>query len=104
MSTPSGTPSVLLPDGGRRRLVRGGIVTACVLYVGILLLLPLAGIVYTALEPGWQSLARRSRRPTCITPSSSPGVITVITVIVTTFFGVITSWVLVRQRSSASRS
>ena len=53
MSTPSGTPSVLLPDGGRRRLVRGGIVTACVLYVGILLLLPFQAAAIN----GWINVA-----------------------------------------------
>ena len=41
-----------LPGTGRRRLVRAGIVTLCFLYVGVLLLLPLIGIVWTALEAG----------------------------------------------------
>jgi sulfate/thiosulfate transport system permease protein len=98
MSTPSDTPSVLLPDGGRRRLVRGGIVTACVLYVGILLLLPLAGIIYTALEPGPAKIWETFSLPDVRHAFYLTGVITVITVIVTTFFGLITSWVLVRQK------
>jgi sulfate/thiosulfate transport system permease protein len=97
MSTPSGTPSVFLPDGGRRRLVRGAIVTACVLYVGILLLLPLAGIIYTALEPGLAKIWETFSLPDVRHAFYLTGVITVITLIVTTFFGVLTSWVLVRQ-------
>ncbi|MGH2629903.1 MAG: sulfate ABC transporter permease subunit [Actinomycetota bacterium] len=90
--------TVPLPGDGRRRLVRGGIVTACILYVGILLLLPLAGIVYTAMEPGLAKIVETFRLPDLRHAFSLTGVITVITVIVTTFFGVITAWVLVRQR------
>ena len=98
MRTPSDAPSVFPPGGGRRRLVRGGIVVACLLYVGVLLLLPLAGIVYTALEPGWSKVVETFSRPDVQHAFFLTGVITVITVAVTTFFGVITAWVLVRQR------
>ena len=98
MSTPSDAPAVSLPRSGRRRLVRSGIVTACVLYVGVLLLLPLAGIVYTALEPGWSKVVETFTRPDVQHAFFLTGVITVITVAVTTVFGVITAWVLVRQR------
>ncbi|MBA3764096.1 MAG: hypothetical protein H0X05_01140 [Actinobacteria bacterium] len=44
-TTPSDGPVVSFPGSGRRRLVRGGIVTACIVYVGVLLLVPLVGIV-----------------------------------------------------------
>jgi len=98
MRTPSDAPSVSLPGGGRRRLVRGGIVAACLLYVGVLLLLPLVGIVYTALEPGWSKVVETFSRPDVQHAFFLTGVITVITVAVTTVFGVITAWVLVRQR------
>ncbi len=98
MRTPSQRPGVALPGGGRRRLVRGGIVAACILYVGILLLLPLAGIVYTALESGLSKVAETFTRPDVRHAFYLTGVITVITVIVTTVFGVVTAWVLVRQR------
>ena len=77
--------------------MRGGIVVACLLYVGVLLL-PLAGIVYTALEPGWSKVVETFSRPDVQHAFFLTGVITVITVAVTTFFGVITAWVLVRQR------
>ncbi len=98
MRTPSQRPGVALPGGGRRRLVRGGIVAACILYVGILLLLPLAGIVYTALESGLSKVAETFTRPDVRHAFYLTGVITVITVIVTTVFGVVTAWVLIRQR------
>ena len=98
MRTPSQRPGVALPGGGRRRLVRGGIIAACILYVGILLLLPLAGIVYTALESGLSKVAETFTRPDVRHAFYLTGVITVITVIVTTVFGVVTAWVLVRQR------
>jgi sulfate transport system permease protein len=78
--------------------VRGGIIAACILYVGILLLLPLAGIVYTALESGLSKVAETFTRPDVRHAFYLTGVITVITVIVTTVFGVVTAWVLVRQR------
>ena len=72
MKTPSHAPVGSLPGDGRRRLVRGGIVTACILYVGVLLLLPLVGIVYTALESGPRDgRSRPSAGPTCGTRSSS---------------------------------
>jgi sulfate transport system permease protein len=98
MRTPSHAPVGSLPGDGRRRLVRGGIVTACILYVGVLLLLPLVGIVYTALEPGLATVLETFRRPDVRHAFVLTGVITVITLVVTTFFGIITAWVLVRQR------
>jgi sulfate/thiosulfate transport system permease protein len=98
MRTPSQRPGVALPGGGRRRLVRGGIVAACILYVGTLLLLPLTGIVYTALESGLSKVAETFARPDVRHAFYLTVVITVITVIVTTVFGVVTAWVLVRQR------
>ena len=78
--------------------MRGGIVAVCLAYVGVLLLLPLAGIVVTALEPGWSKVVETFSRPDVQHAFFLTGVITVITVAVTTFFGVITAWVLVRQR------
>lgn len=98
MKTPSHAPVGSLPGDGRRRLVRGGIVTACILYVGVLLLLPLVGIVYTALVPGLATVLETFRRPDVRHAFVLTGVITVITLVVTTFFGIITAWVLVRQR------
>ena len=82
---------------GRRRLVRAGIVGLCFLYVGVLLLLPLVGIVWTALEAGLSTIVETFQRPDVQHAFFLTAVITVITVVVTTVFGLITAWVLVRQ-------
>jgi sulfate/thiosulfate transport system permease protein len=82
----------------KRRLVRASIVGLCFLYVGVLLLLPLVGIIWTAMEPGLHTVIETFQRPDVQHAFFLTGVITVITLIVTTFFGVITAWVLVRQR------
>jgi sulfate transport system permease protein len=83
---------------GRRRLVRGAIVGVTVGYVAILLLLPLIGIVWTALEPGLGIIGETLSKPEVRHAFFLTAQITVITVIVTSVFGLIVSWVLVRQR------
>jgi sulfate/thiosulfate transport system permease protein len=93
------TPSTSVERArGRRRLVRGAIVGVTVGYVAILLLLPLIGIVWTALEPGLGVVVETLSKPEVRHAFYLTGVITVISVIVTSFFGLIVSWVLVRQR------
>ncbi|HJR99039.1 MAG TPA: sulfate ABC transporter permease subunit [Actinomycetota bacterium] len=98
MMAPSLIPDTSLPGGGRRRLVRGGIIAACILYVGVLLLLPLVGIVYTALEPGLAKISETFSLPDVRHAFYLTGVITVVTIVVTSLFGVISAWVLVRQK------
>jgi sulfate transport system permease protein len=83
---------------GRQRLVRSGIVIACIAYVTVLLLLPLIGIIYTALKPGLATLVDTLTSPEVRHAFYLTAVITVITMLVTTVFGVITAWVLVRHR------
>jgi sulfate/thiosulfate transport system permease protein len=83
---------------GRRRVSRGGVVTASVLYVGVLLLVPLVGIVYTALQPGISKITETFSLPDVRHAFYLTAIITVITVLITGVFGVITAWVLVRQR------
>ncbi|MGZ8567594.1 MAG: sulfate ABC transporter permease subunit [Actinomycetota bacterium] len=75
-----------------------GIVGACIAYVGVLLLFPLVGIIYTALKPGLGTVMNTLSLPEVRHSFYLTGVITVITVLVTTVFGVITAWVLVRHR------
>jgi sulfate transport system permease protein len=95
----SGAPSTSAERARRRRrLVRGAIITATVGYVSILLLLPLVGIVLTALEPGLAVVRETLSKPEVGHAFYLTGIITVITVIVTSIFGLIVSWVLVRQR------
>ena len=95
----SGTPSTSASRArGRRRIVRGSILAAVIGYVAILLLLPLVGIVFTALEPGLGIVTETLSKPEVQHAFVLTAQITVITVLVTSVFGLIVAWVLVRQR------
>jgi sulfate transport system permease protein len=82
----------------RRRLVRGGLLATTVTYVAALLLLPLVGVVWAALEPGLSVITDTLRQPDVRHAFSLTFVITIITVAVTSVFGLVVAWVLVRQR------
>jgi sulfate transport system permease protein len=82
----------------KRRAVRALMVGACVTYVAVLLLLPLVGIVWTALEPGLSVVTETFSMTDVRHAFVLTARITAITVVVTTLFGLIVSWVLVRQR------
>ncbi|HSL12237.1 MAG TPA: sulfate ABC transporter permease subunit [Actinomycetota bacterium] len=95
----SGSPSTSASRArGRRRLVRGLILGAVVTYVAVLLLLPLVGIVWTALEPGLGIISETLAKPEVRHAFFLTAQITVVTVLVTSVFGLIVAWVLVRQR------
>ena len=100
MSAPSVTtaPPAAGPTGGRRRLGRALLAAAAIGYVAILLLLPLIGIVTKALGPGLSAIGETLSKPEVQHAFYLTGIITVITVVVTTFFGLVVAWVLVRQR------
>ena len=66
-------------------------------YLSALLLLPLVGIVWTALSPGWSTVKETFTRADVLHAFQLTLIITVITVVVTAVFGVIVAWVLVRQ-------
>ena len=85
-------------DLRRRRLVRGGLVAVVVVYVGALLLLPLVDIAWTALRPGWHIVTETFGESDVRHAFLLTGIIAAITVVMTAVFGVIVSWVLVRQR------
>jgi sulfate transport system permease protein len=85
-------------DLQRRRLVRGGLIALVVVYVGALLLLPLVNIAWTALKPGWHVVTETFGQADVKHAFLLTAIIAVLTVIVTAVFGVIVSWVLVRQR------
>lgn len=94
---PRATPPIRPPLDRRRRLVRGALLAFALLYLSALLLLPLAGIVWTALSPGWSTVKETFSRPDVLHAFKLTAIITVITVIVTALLGVIVAWVLVRQ-------
>ena len=85
-------------DLQRRRLVRGGLISLVVVYVGALLLLPLVNIAWTALKPGWHVVTETFAQADVKHAFLLTAIIAVLTVIVTAVLGVIVSWVLVRQR------
>ena len=82
----------------RRRMVRGGLVSLCLLYLTVLLVAPLVSIVWTALKPGWHVVTDTFSQVDVRHAALLTVVITLITVVVTGVFGVIVAWVLVRQR------
>ena len=100
MSVSSTTPvePIQVAPVGRKRLGRALLAIAAVGYVAILLLLPLIGIVAKALEPGIGIVRDTLAKPEVQHAFLLTGIITVITVLVTTFFGLVVAWVLVRQR------
>jgi sulfate transport system permease protein len=96
MSSPAATSPTASPTDGRRG--RRLIIAAAALWVGLLLLLPMIAIVWTVVKAGWSSVTRTLSQPDVLHAFQLTAVITVITVLITTLFGVIVAWVLVRQR------
>ncbi len=85
-------------SGGRARMIRGALIGSCIAYVAVLLLLPLVGIVYTALQAGIAVVRDTFSDPNTQHAFLLTGMISVITVLVTTILGVTVAWVLVRQQ------
>ena len=85
-------------DLRRRRLIRAGLISIVLLYVGALLLLPLISIAWTALKPGLNVLGETFGQADVQHAFFLTGIIALITVVVTAVMGVIVAWVLVRQR------
>ena len=85
-------------DPGRRRFARRALAGAAIAYVALLLLLPLIGIGVRAFEPGLSIVGETLARPEVRHAFLLTGIITAITIVVTTFFGLVVAWVLVRQR------
>ncbi len=88
----------VLPSGTRRRLVHGGFIAIALLYVGILVIAPLVGIAWAAFSAGWSTIVSTLKQPDVLHAFYLTGVITVITVIVTSVFGVIVALVIARDR------
>lgn len=87
-----------LPSSARRRLVHGGFTAIALVYVGGLVIAPLVGIAWAAFKGGWSLIADTLRQPDVLHAYYLTGVITLITVIVTTVFGVIVALVITRDR------
>jgi sulfate transport system permease protein len=98
MSAPGELRVPVLPSGTRRRLVHGGLIAIALLYVGILVIAPLIGIAWAVVQAGWSTIVSTLRQPDVQHAFYLTGVITVITVIVTSIFGVIVALVIARDR------
>ena len=82
----------------RRRLVHGGLIAVAVIYVGALVLAPLLGIAWATIHAGWDAWKATFQDPTARHAYYLTGLITVITVAVTSVFGVVVALVLTRDR------
>jgi sulfate transport system permease protein len=82
----------------KARRGRRAIIAVSLLWVSLLLLLPLAAIVWTVARAGLSSVAHTLTQPDVLHAFQLTLIITVITVLITGVFGVIVAWVLVRQR------
>jgi sulfate transport system permease protein len=90
------SPAAASPTDGRRG--RRLIIAAATVWVGLLLLLPMIAIVWTVVKTGWSTVTHTLSQPDVLHAFQLTAIITVITVVITTLFGVIVAWVLVRQR------
>lgn len=82
----------------RRRLTHGGFIAIAVLYAGILVIAPLLGIAWAALKAGLSTIIETLRQPDVLHAFYLTGVITIITVLVTSVFGVIVALVIARDQ------
>jgi sulfate transport system permease protein len=87
-----------LAGSARRRLVHGGFTAIALVYVGALVIAPLVGIAFAAFKGGWSVIVDTLRQPDVLHAYYLTGVITLITVIVTTVLGVIVALVITRDR------
>ena len=83
---------------GKRRAVRAGLLVAALVYVGVLLLAPVAGIVWTVVKGGLTQVTDTFALPDVQHAFWLTFVITIQAVAVTTFFGVIVAWILSRDK------
>jgi sulfate transport system permease protein len=82
----------------KARRGRRAMIVLAVAWVSLLLLLPLAAIFWTVARAGFSSVAHTLTQPDVLHAFQLTAIITVLAVLITTVFGVIVAWVLVRQR------
>jgi sulfate/thiosulfate transport system permease protein len=90
-------------DARRGRLVRGLMLTVSLLYVLVLLVAPLGGIVFYGLKSGLDTIGTTYGLPDVQHAFLLTFVIMLVTVVVTTVFGVIVALVLARDRFAGKR-
>jgi sulfate/thiosulfate transport system permease protein len=82
----------------RRHVVRGALLGLILAYLAVLLVAPLAGIIWTVVKSGSGTVTETFGAADVRHAFVLTIVIAAVTVVVVTFFGVITAWVLARQR------
>jgi sulfate/thiosulfate transport system permease protein len=82
----------------RRKLVHGGFTALAFVYVAILVLAPLVGIFWQAFKPGWATIRATLTSPDVLHAYKLTAIITIITLVVTTVFGIIVALVVARDR------
>jgi sulfate transport system permease protein len=87
----------------RSRLLRGLMIAAALTYVLVLLLAPLGGIVYYALKGGVGSIGDTFSQPDVRHALYLSAIIMLVTVVVTTVFGVLVALVLARDHFFGKR-
>jgi sulfate/thiosulfate transport system permease protein len=87
-----------LSPGARKRFVHGGLTATALVYVGLLVLAPLAAIVVAAIRPGWHVWRQTLTQPDVTHAYVLTGIITIVTVLVTSVLGVVVALVLSRDR------
>jgi sulfate transport system permease protein len=92
-----------LSDARREKLVRGLLLAAALVYVLILLIGPLAGIIYYAFKSGLAVVGQTFTQPDVLHAFYLTFVIMLVTVVVNTVFGVIVALVLARDHFPGKR-
>lgn len=82
----------------RKRLVRGSLVGLCLFYLGVLVLMPLGAITWTAAKSGLGTITETLSAPDVRHALFLTAVIAIQTLLVVATLGAVTAWVLVRHR------
>jgi sulfate transport system permease protein len=80
------------------------LVVAAVFYVSVLLLAPIAGILLAVVKAGWSVVQETFARTDVRHAYYLTFIIAIVTVVVTTLFGVLTAWVLARHKFFGRRA
>jgi sulfate/thiosulfate transport system permease protein len=87
----------------KRHLIRGGLLAVALAYIAILVLAPLAGILWSVIRVGLSAITDTFPRADVRHAFLLTAIITLITVVVTTILGTLTALVLGRDRWVGSR-
>jgi sulfate transport system permease protein len=98
VSAPRDVREAKLSSVTRRRLVHGGLIAIALLYVGILVLAPLAGIAWAAVRPGWAVWRETLTSSDALHAYKLTLIITIVSIVVTAILGVAVALVLARDR------